>query len=103
MDRVVDLVEVVAREIMDYVAVGVYEADSYFLRDDAKRTYSFVSVPHKDTQDALIVMLVRVTNDNKVVIETDHTDKPLYQTLIDAGIPRNQIIRAYAGRTEPEP
>ncbi len=103
MDRVVELTEVVAREIAENVALGVYDADNYFLRDDAKRTYSFISVPHKDTQDALIVMLARVTDENKVIIETDHTDEPLYEALIKAGVPRSQIIRAYAGKTEPEP
>jgi len=103
MDRVVDVSGAVARQIMDYVTEGVFDADSYFLRDDAKRTYSFVSVPHHDPQDALIVMLARITADNRVVIETDRTDKPLYEALINAGIPRSQIIRAYAGKTEPEP
>ncbi len=103
MDRVVDLAEVVARAIAEHVALGVHDANSYFLRDDGKRTYSFVSVPSKDTQDTLIVMLARITDDNKVIIETDHTDTPLYKSLIVAGIPRNRMIRAYAGKTEPEP
>ena len=39
----------------------------------------------------------------KIIIDTDLTDKPLYKSLIDAGVPRSQIIRAYAGKTEPEP
>ncbi len=102
MDRVVDLTAAVVREIEDNVALGVQEADSYFLRDEAKHAYSFVSVPRKDPQDALIIMMARIADD-KVVIETDHTDKPLYKALIEAGVPRNKIIRAYAGKTEPEP
>ena len=103
MERVIDLTEVVAREVADYVAIGMYEADAYFLHDDAKRTYSFVSVPHDHWKNALVVMFARVTAENKVVIETDHTDRPLYKALIEAGVPRSQIIRAYAGKTEPEP
>jgi len=27
----------------------------------------------------------------------------LYKALVEAGVPRSQIIRAYAGKTEPEP
>ncbi|MHB8627758.1 MAG: hypothetical protein ACYDBJ_22135 [Aggregatilineales bacterium] len=50
MDRVVDVTEVVAREIAENVALGVHDADSYFLRDEAKRTYSFVAVPHERPQ-----------------------------------------------------
>ena len=103
MENVVDITAVVAREIAENAAMGVHEADTYFLRDDAKRTYSFVSVPHARPQKALIVMLARVTDQNQVIIETDHTDTPLYKTLIEAGIPRRQIIRAYAGKTGPEP
>ena len=102
MDRVVDLTEVVVREITENVTLGVHDADSYFLRDDATHTYSFVSVPRQDPQDSLIVMMVRVVDENKIIIETDHTDKPLYNALIEAGVPRSQIIRAYAGKKEPE-
>jgi len=103
MDRIVDLTHVVARQIQEEVELGVHDADSYFLRDEEKRTYSFISIPRAQSQDALIIMLARVTDENKVVIETDHTDTPLCQMLIDAGVPRSQIIRAYAGKTEPEP
>ncbi len=103
MDRAIDLVEIVAREMTDYVALGVHDADSYLLYDDTKQAYAFISVPHSDPQDALIVMLARITPDNKIVIETDHTDRPLYQSLINAGVPRSQIIRAYASQTQPEP
>lgn len=103
MDRVIDLTEIVAREMAAEAALGVHDSDNYLLHDEAKRTWSFVSIPHDDPQEALIVMMARVTSDNRVIIETDHTDTPLYQTLIDAGVPRSQIIRAYAGKTDPEP
>jgi hypothetical protein len=102
MDRAIDLVEAVAHEMTEYVAQGIYDADSYLLHDEATHTYAFVSVPHNDPQDSLIVIMARVTQDKQVIIETDHTDRPLYQALIDAGVPRSQIIRAYAGQTQPE-
>jgi hypothetical protein len=103
MDRTLNLAEVVAHEMADYVAQGIYDSDSYLLYDETKQTYSFVSVPRDNPQDSLIVMMARITSDNKIIIETDHTDKPLYQALIDAGVSRSQIIRAYAGQTQPEP
>ena len=103
MDRVVDITEVVAREVADYVATGIHGQATYFLRDDVQRIYAFVSVPYARPQKSGIVLLVRVTTDNQVVIETDITDTPLYKALIEAGVPRSQIIRAYAGKTEPEP
>ena len=103
MESVVEVAEVVAREIEEYVALGAYNEETYFLRDDAKRVYAFVSVPYVRPQKSAIIMLARVREDNMVIIETDITDKPLYNTLIQSGVPRSQIIRAYVGKTEPEP
>jgi len=103
MDRIVDVTEVLTRQLAEEVAVGVHEADAYLMHDEHKRAWSFVSVPHARPQKSLIIMMARITDDNKVVIETDLTDTPLYNSLIEAGIPRSQIIRAYAGKTEPEP
>lgn len=103
MDRVVELTEVVAHEVAEYVAWGMHDADVYLMRDDVRRAYAFVSVPHDHLKLPLVVMLARVSDDNLVIIETDRTDKPLYQSLIDLGVPRSLIIRAYAGKTEPEP
>ena len=103
MDRVVDITETVVQEIAEHVAIGVHDAESYFLRDDARHTYSFVCVPHAQPQDSLIVLLARIRDGNMVIIETDHTDTPLYKSLIEAGVPRSRIIRAYLNKTEPEP
>jgi vancomycin permeability regulator SanA len=36
---------------------------------------------------------------NPVVIEYDANNKPLIEMLISAGIPREQIVLAYAGET----
>jgi len=103
MDRVVDLTEIVAREIAEYVALGAHGEETYFVSNDAKHTYAFISVPHDHPQESAIIILARVRDDQKIIIDTDLTDKPLYKSLIDAGVPRSQIIRAYAGKTEPEP
>ena len=102
MDRVIDLTAIVAREIADNAALGVHGANTYFLRDDHNHVYSFVSVPHAHPQKALVVLLARISDTQQVIIETDHTDRPLYKALIEAGVPRSQIIRAYAGKSEPE-
>jgi hypothetical protein len=37
-----------------------------------------------------------------VVIERDQNDKPLVDALLEAGIPRSQIVLAYAGEPAPE-
>jgi hypothetical protein len=37
-----------------------------------------------------------------IIIEMDNTNKPLVDALMDAGIPRAQIILAYTGEAVPE-
>ena len=103
MENLVNLADVVSKEIGEYVVLGIHEADTYLLHDDSSRMYSFINVPHNRLKDTLVVMLARVTDEDKVIIETNLTDRPLYQALIDAGVPSSQIIRAYAGKTQPEP
>ena len=38
----------------------------------------------------------------QIIIEDDNTDRPLYQSLLQRGIPRNQIVLAYAGEPIPD-
>jgi hypothetical protein len=46
-------------------------------------------------------LIVRIVGDF-VIIEHDMNDKPLVDALVQAGIPRAQIILAYAGEPIPE-
>jgi len=45
----------------------------------------------------LIVRIIR----NDVIIERDDNDPPLVDALRQAGVPRSQIILAYAGEPAP--
>lgn len=49
------------------------------------------------TFTALIVRLLPDT----IIIEEDRNSKPLYEALLQAGIPREKIILAYAGEKVP--
>jgi XisI protein len=46
-------------------------------------------------------LIVRVVG-HQIIIERDMNDKPLVDALTHAGIPRTQIILAYAGEPVPE-
>jgi hypothetical protein len=46
-------------------------------------------------------LIARIEN-NQVIIEQDINNKPLVDALVQAGIPRSQIILAYADEPEPE-
>jgi hypothetical protein len=45
-------------------------------------------------------LLVTLLGD-KIVIQEDRNSDPLYEALVQAGIPREQIILAYAGESLP--
>lgn len=105
MDRVIDLTEIVQREVADYNSdVEDYKAHGYFSADPERRIYSIIIVPDKDhptVRRPVVMMMARVVND-KVIIDADTTDRPLYQELMRCGIPREQIILAYAGEKPPD-
>ncbi|MEP7292808.1 MAG: element excision factor XisI family protein, partial [Chloroflexota bacterium] len=72
--------------------------------DDHNQTYAVLYVNDKyQDRPAWVVVMARVVGDY-VVIDEDTTDKPLVDALmINGGIPREQIVLAYAGETLPEP
>jgi hypothetical protein len=50
------------------------------------------------TSTALFARIIGET----IIIESDNTNMPLVDGLMDAGLPRAQIILAYAGEAVPE-
>jgi hypothetical protein len=71
--------------------------------DEERQVYIVTSVVYpRYTDTAAVVVLVRIVGD-RVVIEEDNTDRPLWQRLLQQGIPREKIILAYAGEPVPDP
>ncbi len=105
MDRVIELTETVRREVADYNNVQAWKARSFFLEDTNQQVYAVIDLPNRDNplvEKPGIIVLARVIGD-RVVIDEDITDRPLYRELMRAGIPREQIVLAYAGEQPPEP
>ncbi len=101
MDGLKEVVEVVRHEVADYADAQTYKAATYFTQDDRQQIYSVVVVPELPRPfPARVVVMARVVAD-KVIIDEDTTDRPLYEALMRAGIPREQIVLAYAGETLP--
>jgi hypothetical protein len=72
--------------------------------DDARQTYAVIIIEDDPAaRPAYVVVMARVMGD-KVIIDEDRSfDKPLVDALIhNGGIPREQIILAYAGEKLPE-
>lgn len=73
---------------------------SYMTHADDDSIFSVVTVP-QNQNGSFVSLLVRILP-QVVIIERDQNDKPLVDALLQAGIPRNQIILAYAGEPVPE-
>ncbi len=75
---------------------------SYMTSSDDGQFFTVVSVGHvrgkQIVETGLAVHLVK----DKIIIERDVNDKILADALIQAGVPREQIILAYAGETVEE-
>ena len=85
-----------------YAIPGANFISSLTVSDDGN-TFSVVDVA-RDYEGKRFVATsihVRLVVD-KVVIEHDDNDKPVVDALVQAGIPREQIILAYAGEPVPE-
>ena len=97
------LAPLVKREVSLYAGKG-FNVDVYPLLDDEHLTYAIVDVPHnRDQLKVTVINMARVVGDKVVIDEERVDDKPLYEALIhNAGIPREQIILAYAGEKPPD-
>ena|SRR5260221_13498567 len=95
MDKVDNLLATVQREVAEYVRPSP-NATAYYVENPADHTFAVLSVPTKDPQKASVVIMARVV-DNLVLVVSDKTNKPLYKALLQAGIPRNEILLVYEG------
>jgi hypothetical protein len=103
MDRVIDVTGIVQREVEDYAVRG-FNVALYAVSDQPRQIYTVLVIPKFDSRkkiDSGIVVMARVVG-NTVIIDEDTTDRPLFKELMRAGIPREQIILAYAGETAPQ-
>jgi len=101
MDRVTNLAEVVADVVSSY-ATHSLNATLYHLHDARIGTDAVLVVPIKRQNIPHVLIMTRI-EDNVVIVETDRTDRPLEDALVDSGIPRAQIVLAYAGEGIPTP
>lgn len=98
MDR---LSAVIKEEMAWFDGGGNEHVLLYSLANDERKIYAVTAVhtPVR-THPAKIVVQARIIEDN-IVIDEDNTDRPLYQSLMERGIPREQIILAYVGEAVP--
>jgi hypothetical protein len=91
----------ILKQEISWYATGGFNVQTYLLSDEIQVVYAVLVVDTPIRYDPVgVVVMARIEGD-KIIIEEDLTDKPLAQRLIAAGIPPEQIIRAYAGESIP--
>lgn len=109
MERVISLLDTLKSELDWYANTTGYKSRVHYFRDEEAQTYAIVTIPDQDYPKELIgrsrvnVMMMAHMENGYIVVDADNTDKPLYEGLMHAGIPREKIILAYAGERVPAP
>lgn len=90
------------RRVMEGYAGRALNGYSYLTSSDDRQVFAIVSVGQVRDRHIVDTGLVARLAGDRVVIERDVNDKPLVDALIEAGIPRGQIVLAYAGESTEE-
>lgn len=89
-------------EEMTLYAKDGLNAHGFLLQSEDRSIFAAVDIGKiKGERFVNTGLLVRITGDY-IVVERDMNDKPLVDSLLQAGTPREQIILAYAGEPVPE-
>lgn len=96
-----ELLEITRREVEKYAGVSD-EATAYPILDDKRQTYAVTAIRNEPGQDyAWIVVQARVVEGHVIVDEDNVLDKNLIYALLQAGVPREQVVLAYKGESVP--
>lgn len=95
MDKLEKLLE---DTMITYAGEG-FNGYSYFMKNIIEHTMSIVAKFEFDDQNHVETSLFARIVGNRIIIEDDKTNKPLVDALMQVGIPREQIVLAYAGES----
>jgi hypothetical protein len=94
--------QAILMEELEKYAGKAFNGQSYLDFNSDQTHFVITSVGYIRGQRVVnTAMIVQLVND-MIVIDRDIFDKPLVDALEAAGIPRSQIILAYAGEPVPE-
>lgn len=92
---------IIHREVNGYVGRGA-NGYSYLIANSEQSAWTVVFVLNLDGKRVVRTgLIVRLWNE-LVLIEQDTNEPPLVDALIKEGVPRSQIVLAYAGEPVPE-
>jgi hypothetical protein len=88
--------EILKRTMMGYTGRAL-NGHSYLTANDDKTLFTVISFGNIRERRIVNTGLVARIVDNHIIIDHDANNKPLIDALLQAGIPREQIVLAYAG------
>jgi hypothetical protein len=94
-------IEILESELNKY-AKPSWNGESFLTFEMQKQAYAVIAVSKQRGEHMTALNLMVRLIDDCIVIDTDRNDKPLVDALVQAGIPREQIVLAYAGEALPE-
>jgi hypothetical protein len=98
MDSMKDTV----RQVVAGYAGKALNGYSYLTHSDDGLVFTIVDVARIQGKHIAGVSLVVRIAEKHVIVERDQNDKLVVDALVQAGIPRDKIILAYAGEPVPE-
>ena len=98
-----DTINATFKQIISSYAGQAINGQTYLTVSADESVYTVVGLGAIEGKHFVTVGLVVRLLDNCIVIERDVNDKPLIDALLQAGIPRNQIVLAYAGEAVEAP
>jgi hypothetical protein len=98
-----DQLKEIVRDTVFWYAGGGFDLRTYPVSNDALGVYAvnMFRTPRNEPSKTKVIVQVRIDGD-RVIIEEDVTDRPLVDALVQAGIPREKIVLAYAGEAAEE-
>ena len=95
------LSQITAKEVAAY-AVKALNGNSFFAASPDNRLFAVVDVSIQNGKRYTGAGLIARIEGASVIIEYDMNDKPLVDALVQAGVPREQIVLAYIGESQPQ-
>src|SRR5260221_12345343 len=93
--------QILIAELEKY-AGKAFNGHSYLTANNDKSHFVITSVGYVRGQRIVNTAIIAEIVNNKIVIDRDIYDKQLVDALLQAGVPRSQIILAYAGEPVPQ-
>lgn len=94
------LKQVLIEEMRKYAGEGL-NASSYFTENEAENLYTVVDIANVRGKRIVGTVLVARLQDDKVIIELDHNNKPLMDALMARAVPKDQLVLAYRNLSMP--